>query len=68
MKRNFKHLPGQLNYDVCATSAAVGDIFAFARVRGIEVIVPENTLKTRNKLKRDAHNQPRCDMCDGERE
>lgn len=35
-------------YDVCKDDDAVDDIFSYARERGVEVVVPMNTLKARN--------------------
>ena len=41
-------------YDVCATNSAVDDIFAYARERGIKIVVPSNALKRRNVARREA--------------
>lgn len=41
-------------YDVCATNAAVDDIFSYAREKGVNVIVPSNALKERNIARREA--------------
>lgn len=45
-------------YDVCATNDATLEIFSYAIEKGIEVIIPDNTLKERNMLlhrERQAH-------------
>ncbi len=41
-------------YDVCSTDAAVDDIFAYAREKGVDIVVPSNALKERNVAKREA--------------
>lgn len=38
-------------YDVCETNDIVDDLFDYARVHGVNVVVPHNTLKDRNVLK-----------------
>ena len=35
-------------YDVCSTNDATLDTFSYAIERGIEVVIPDNTLKNRN--------------------
>ncbi len=40
-------------YDVCSTNDAVDDIFSYAKVRGIEIVVPANALKERNVARRE---------------
>ena len=37
-------------YDVCSTNNATLDTFSYAIERGIEVIIPDNTLKNRNMI------------------
>ena len=46
-------------YDVCGSDAKVMDCFAYAISKGIEIIIPENTLKARNA----AHKK--VVICDG---
>jgi hypothetical protein len=38
-------------YDVCRDDSPVNDIFSYAQEKGVNVITPDNTLKTRNKNK-----------------
>lgn len=52
-------------YDVCKDNAAVDDIFAYARERGVEVVVPMNTLKARNIAKAQAAAQARAEKAEG---
>ena len=44
-------------YDVCSTNHATLDTFSYAVQKGIEIVIPDNTLKSRNiELYRKSHN------------
>ncbi len=44
-------------YDVCSTNHATLDTFSYAVQKGIEIVIPDNTLKSRNiELCRKSHN------------
>ena len=38
-------------YDVCGTNEATLDTFAYAKEKGVSVIIPDNTLKCQNSLR-----------------
>lgn len=40
-------------YDVCATNDAVDGIFAYAKDKGVRIVVPSNALKRRNIARRE---------------
>ena len=52
-------------YDVCKDSAAVDDIFSYARKSGVEVVVPMNTLKARNIAKAIKKSEPNATLLNG---
>ncbi|MBQ5563553.1 MAG: hypothetical protein IIT39_09210, partial [Clostridia bacterium] len=37
-------------YDICSTNDAVLDTFSYAIKKGIKIVIPNNTLKTRNMI------------------
>lgn len=39
-------------FDVCGTNAAVDEIFAYARQKGIKIVVPLNAMKIRNTMRK----------------
>ena len=41
-------------YDVCGDNEAINDIFEYPRESGIQIIVPDNALKLRNTLRKEA--------------
>lgn len=41
-------------YDVCSTNHRVMECFEYAISKGIEIIIPDNTLKSRNTANRKA--------------
>lgn len=46
-------------FDICGDNEAVNDIFAYARDKGIKIVVPDNIMKLRNsarKLEREVRN------------
>ena len=56
LKRKVKHTVDKLNnlkaiivYDVCGDDKKTKEAFRYATDRGIEIIIPDNTLKERNK-------------------
>ena len=45
-----------LAYDICSTNDATFDTFSYAAQKGIKIIIPDNTLKTRNmEMYRERH-------------
>ena len=60
LKRNIRITVDRLNlkaiivYDVCGTDEKTLEAFRYATDKGIKVIIPDNTLKTRNILLRKA--------------
>lgn len=46
-------------YDVCGTNDATLDTFSYATEKGIEIIIPDNTLKERNMLLYQERRTPR---------
>ncbi len=57
LKNNISLIVGALDlkaiivYDVCGTDTATLDTFSYAIEKGIEVILPDNTLKLRNRTR-----------------
>lgn len=43
-------------YDVCSSNEKVIECFAYAIANGVEIIIPDNTLKSRNRERRVMHN------------
>ncbi len=39
-------------FDICGDNEAVDDIFAYARKRGVSVVVPDNIMKLRNTARK----------------
>ncbi len=60
LKSNIPAMVDRLNlkaivvYDVCGTDDKALDVFSYAVSKGIKIIIPDNTLKTRNTLLRKA--------------
>ncbi len=59
LKENVKFVVDTLNlkaiivYDVCGTDDETKEVFSYATNKGIEIIIPDNVLKSRNVLRKE---------------
>lgn len=52
-------------YDACGTNDRALDCFTYAAEKGIKIIIPDNTLKQRNALKRKERWERKVMVCNG---